>query len=197
MLSRRILAAVGAALIGTTLLAAELVGVPGSSTKYPSEMEAPVAGKTVKLVLTGAAMRTKFVVHVYTVGSYVEQGAPVHTPEALAAADCPKLMHLVMERTVDGKDMAEAFRSAIRMNHPEPEFNEEVNALVQFMRGMSVHKGDHVHLIHVPGVGLHCSVSSGAQFLIKNVRFSRAVWEMYLGKKNIDEGIKKALVARL
>jgi hypothetical protein len=197
MLSMRMLAAAGLALIGTTLLAAELVGVPGSSTKYPSEIDAAVGGKTVRMVLTGTAMRTKFVVNVYAIGSYVQQGTAARSAEALAAADCPKCLHLVMERTVDGKDMAEAFRAAIRMNHPEPEFNEEVNTLSQFMRSTSARKDEHIHLTHVPGVGLHCNLAGRAEFLIKNVRFAHAVWEIYLGKNNLGESIKKGLVSRL
>ena len=35
------------------------------------------------------------------------------------------------------------------------------------------------------------------QLMIENPDFSRAVWEIYLGKKNIDDDIKKALVSRL
>jgi hypothetical protein len=182
---------------GATLLAAELVGVPGSSTQYPSEIEAPVAGKTVKMALTGTALRTKLIVNVYTIGSYVQQGATVHSAEELAAADSPKRLHLVMERCVDGKDMAEAFRAAVRRNHPEPAFNDEINTLMQFMRSTTVRKGDHIHLTHVPGIGLHCSMAGKADFLIKNVAFAHAVWEMYLGKNNLGEAIKKGLVSRL
>jgi hypothetical protein len=197
MLTRRLLAAAGVALIGTALLAADMVGVPGSSTKYPSEIEAAVGGKNVKMVLTGAAMRTRFLVNVYTIGSYVEKGAPVNSAQTLVAADCAKRLHLVMERTVDGKDMAEAFRAAIRMNHREPAFNDEVNTLVQFMRSTSARKDDHILLTHVPGIGLHCSMAGKADFLIKNVQFAHAVWEIYLGNHNLGEGIKKALVSRM
>jgi hypothetical protein len=191
------LAAVLLGLGGATLLAAELVGVPGSSTRYPSEIEVPVAGKTVKMKLTGTALRTKLIVNVYAIGSYMQQGAAVDSAEALAAADCPKRLHLVMERTVDGKDMAEAFRAAVRLNHPEPELTDEINTLMQFMRSTSVRKGDHIHLTHVPGIGLHCSMSGKADFLIKNVPFAHAVWEMYLGKNTLGEAIKKGLVSRL
>ena len=49
-----------------------------------------------------------------------------------------------MERTVDGKDMAEAFRAAIRANYAEPAFGDEVTMLVQFMRSSVARKGDHI-----------------------------------------------------
>ncbi len=197
MLTRRILALAAVALFGSTLLAVELVGVPGGNMKYPSEIDAAVGGTNVKMVLTGTAMRTKFIVNVYTIGSYVQQGKTVSSAESLAAADCVKRLHLVMERTVDGKDMAEAFRTAIRMNHPEPEFNDEVNTLIQFMRSTSARKFDHILLTHVPGVGLHCNLAGRADFLIKNVGFAHAVWEIYLGKNNLGESVKKGLLSRL
>jgi hypothetical protein len=102
-----------------------------------------------------------------------------------------------MERTVDGKDMAEAFRTAIRMNYPEPAFTDEVNKLTGFMRSDSARKGDHITLTHIPGIGLHCTWAGKAEFLIKNVSFARAVWDIYFGKNNLGEKIKRGLTSRL
>jgi hypothetical protein len=191
-----VLAAAGLVAAGG-VLAVEMVGVPGSATQYPAEVEAQVGGKAVKLALTGTAMRTKLVVNVYALGSYVQKGARVHSAEELAAADCPKRLHLVMERTVDGKDMAEAFRSAVRLNYPEPAFGDEINQLVQFMRATTARKGEHIYLTHVPGIGLQVSAAGKADFLIKTPAFSKAVWDIYLGKKNLGEAIKKGLTSRL
>jgi hypothetical protein len=197
MVRSPLMAVILLALGGLGVMAADLVDVPGSSTRYPSEVLAPVAGRSVKMRLTGVALRTKVIVNVYAIASYLQHDVKVGSAEELAAADCAKRLHLVMERTVDGKDLAEAFRAAIWLNHPEPAFTDEVTTLVQFMRGTSVRKGDHILLTHVPGIGLHCSMAGKADFLIKNVHFARAVWDIYLGKKNVGEHIKKGLVSRL
>ncbi len=189
--------ALAAALLAAGAAAAALVGVPGSTVQYPTDMTAEVSGKTHKLILTGVAMRTKVILNVYAIGSYLEDGVKCSSAEELAAADKVKRLHLVMERTVDGKDLGEAFRSAVRLNHPSPAFNAEVDSLVQFMRATTVRKGEHIALTHVPGIGLHCSVAGKADFLIRNVRFAQAVWEIYLGKNNLGDGIKKGLTARL
>jgi hypothetical protein len=183
--------------LGAAVLAVEMVEVPGSSARFAGEVDAAIGGKAVKLGLTGVALRTKLLVNVYAIASYVEKGAPVSSPEALAQADCPKRLHLAMERSVDGKDMAEAFRAALRLNHPEPAFAEEMNQLLQFMRSCAMRKGEHAFLTHVPGIGLQINVAGKADFLIKNVAFSQAVWEMYLGKKNVGEAIKRGLTSRL
>jgi hypothetical protein len=178
-------------------VAAERVGVPGSSTRYTTPVAANVAGRQVTLVLTGTAVRQKYYFNVYSVGSYLQEGVKVGSAEELAGIDCPKRLHLIMERNVDGKDLAEAFRAAIRMNHPEPAFRDEVQRLFEALCQDSAHQGDHVLLTHEPGVGLRCSVAGRADILIKNPRFSRAVWDIYLGRKNLGEGIKRGLVSRL
>jgi hypothetical protein len=191
-----LLVAVLTTLVGTTF-AADMIDVPGSNTRYASEMDAAIGGKNVKLALTGVAMRTKLIVNVYAIASYVEKGTRVDSAEALYSADCAKRLHLVMQRNVDGPEMAEAFRSALRLNHPEPEFTEDMNVLLQYIRSSTIRKGDHVLLTHVPGIGLHINVAGKADHVIKNVAFSKAVWEMYLGKKNVAEAIKKGLTSRM
>src|SRR5262245_57894143 len=95
----------------SAVLAVDFVDVPGSrDVKYPSEVSGPLGGKQVTMVITGTAMRTKYVLNVYAIASYVQQGVKVSSAEEVAAADCYKRLHLVMERNVEGKDMAEAFR---------------------------------------------------------------------------------------
>jgi hypothetical protein len=177
--------------------AAELVGVHGSSTQYTTTMDITIGDKPFHLALTGVALRQKFFFNVYTIGSYVLDGAAVHTAEELAALDQPKQLHLVMERDVEGSDIAEAFLIAIRQNYPTPNFNDEVNRLVEKMREINFKKGDNIYLTHQPGIGLRCLVVGKGDFTIDNPDFSRAIWDIYLGKNNIGEGIKKGLVSRL
>jgi hypothetical protein len=190
--------AVGLALCGAAAaLAPELVGVRGSSTQFTTTMDWTVNDQPVKMVLTGTALRQKLFVNVYALAGYVEQGVEIKTAEDLAAADCPKQLHLVMERTVAGPDMAEAFRSAIRLNHPAPAFAQEVQALVDKLQGEQAVRGDHIYLTHFPGVGLQVRMGGRSEFIIRNPEFSRAIWDIYLGKNNLGEGIKKGLTSRL
>lgn len=177
--------------------AVELVGVHGSSTQFTTTMDITIGDKPFHLVLTGVALRQKFFFNVYAIGSYVLDGAAVHTAEELAALDQPKQLHLVMERDVQGGDIAEAFLVAIRQNYPTPAFNEEVNRFVEIIREIDFKKGDHVYLTHQPGLGLRCLVVGKGDFTIDNPDFSRAIWDIYLGKSNVGEAIKKGLVSRL
>lgn len=177
--------------------AVELVGVHGSNARYSTTMDITIGDKPYHLVLTGTALRQKLFFNVYTIGSYVLEGAAVHSAEELAAVNQPKQLHLVMERDVAGSDIAEAFLIAIRQNYPTPYFNEEVNHLIEMMREIEFKKGDHIYMTHQPGTGLRCQVIGKGDFTIENPDFSRAVWDIYLGKNNIGDGIKKGLTSRL
>lgn len=197
MMSRSILTVALVSLTAAVAGAGETVGVDGSSTEYVTPIETAVGKKQVKMVLTGTALRKKFIFNVYAIGSYLEEGIRARTAEELAAKDCAKQLHLVMERDVGGKEMAEAFRAAIRKNYPEPDFSQELDQLIEFMQALSIEKGDQVLLTHVPKAGLHCKIVGKAEILVENVAFAQAVWEIYLGKNNLGQEIKKGLVSRL
>jgi hypothetical protein len=172
------------------------VSVDGSDNKYAVSIANKIGEKDVKLTLTGVSQRKKAWFKVYTIGSYVEEGADVHSAAELASKDCAKQMHLIMERNVDGKTMAEAFVEGIRLNHPEPQFNDSCDALLGFMKGANLKEGDNVWLTHIPGVGFNCRLPNG-EAVIKDVAFATAIWEIYLGDNNIGDGIKKGLTSRL
>jgi hypothetical protein len=197
MARSRFLALALLGLFGAAAPAAETVGVEGSQTQYPTLIESPINNKPVKLTLTGVAMRKKVVFNVYTLGSYVQEGAAVHNAEDLASADVPKQLHLVMERDVDGKTMAGAFREAVRLNYPAPAFTQELDTLARVLEETSVKKGDHVWLSHVPGLGLHVRLPGKREVVIRNSAFSRAIWEVYVGRNNLGDAIKQGLTSRL
>jgi hypothetical protein len=198
MTRSKILAAVVlVGLCSAVALAENDVTVSGSTATFPVLIESKIGDTPVRLDITGAALRTKLVFNVYAIASYLQNGVVVHRAEELAAIDAPKQLHLVMERDVEGKDMAAAFREAIRLNYPAPQFDNEVNLLAQFLQANPVKKGDHIWLTHIPGVGLHARLVGKTEAIIKNAAFSKAVWDIYLGKNNLGPSIKEGLTSRL
>lgn len=175
----------------------EEVGVSGSSTKYPVSINSKIADKDTPLVLTGTAQRKKAMFKVYTIGSYVEQGVAINSAAELAQKDCAKQLHLVMERGVSGKTMAEAFIEGIDLNYPDTNFAEQKKALLEFMTDHSLNTGDQVWLTHVPGVGFHCTLPGNKEVLIKDIPFSVAIWQIYLGDNNIGDAVKSGMTSRL
>jgi ferredoxin-fold anticodon binding domain-containing protein len=179
----------------STKLTGDEVEVSGN--KYPVSIVSKVGDKEVKLTLTGVAQRKKAFFKVYTIGSYVEEGVAVHSAEELAHKDCAKQMHLIMQRDVDGESMANAFIEGIRLNYPEPKFAEQCKSLLDFMKSKGLKTGDHVWLTHVTGVGFICRMPGDKEVLIKDVAFAQAIWDIYLGNKNIGDEIKAGLTSRL
>jgi hypothetical protein len=197
-MSRRLFVLVPALLIFTaTLLAAETVGVAGSGNRFDTRIESQINGKKVKLNLTGTALRKRLIFNVYAVGSYVEDGQKVKTPEELASLDAPKQLHLIMERDVAGKDVADSFRAAIRANYPEPQFSAELDLLSDYLSSQAIKQGDHVWLTHVPQTGLDVILVGKTERLIKDPKFAKAVWDIYFGPNNLGPEIKRGLSSRL
>ncbi|HLW67094.1 MAG TPA: chalcone isomerase family protein [Gemmataceae bacterium] len=176
--------------------AEDVVEVTGGTFKYPLTIEVTSGSKKIPMKLTGAAMRKKAIFNVYTIGSYIQADARVTSAEELASADVLKQLHLVMERTVSGKEMATAFHDAIRANYPT-EFSEDLDKFMELMRAQTAEKGDHVWITHIPGVGIHVNLVGKKAETIRNPKFSKAVWDIYLGPKNVGEAVKKGLTARL
>lgn len=180
----------------SSVWAQETVNVAGSNVNYPTTMQAEMDGKKTPMKLTGAAMRKKLFVAVYAVGSYVQADFGGRSAEELASADVIKQLHLVMQRDVSGRDMADAFRDAIRNNYAT-EFNDEIQKLTALIAAHNTMKGDQVWITHMPGFGLHINLVGKKSEFIKGPKFSKAVWDIYLGPKNVGETVKRGLTSRL
>jgi hypothetical protein len=197
MLRLRILATL-VVLVGlraVTSTAAERIR--GGDQRFAASIASQVRGKPVRFVLTGTAMRTKYGLSVYAIGSYVEEGVRIRNPDELARVNVAKQLHLIFEREVDGGTIASSFREAVAMNHPAPAFAAELNRLEAYFRPYSARRGDHVVLNWLPGVGLSCQMLGRPSVLIESPSFAQAAWEVYLGPRNLGAAIKEGLTSRL
>jgi hypothetical protein len=196
MKTPRLVLVLVAGLCVSTVIAGETIGVTGSDVQYPTTATASIGDKKYPEKLSGAAMRKKAIFNVYTIGSYVSTEFTGRSAEELAACDKVKQLHLVLQRNVTGNDMGKAFEEAIRANHPN-EFTTEMTKLTNLIRAYDVKSGEHVWITHVPGYGLHIQLVGKTSEFIPGVKFAHAVWEIYLGAKNVGESVKQGLVSRL
>lgn len=176
---------------------AETVSLSGSGVRFSTTTEYLANAKSNKMTLTGVAMRSKFLVNVYAIASYVQEGVKPKSSDELINADIYKQLNLVMERQVDGREMAGSFKASVLLNHKEEEFPEELTLLHDLFKEIKVVKGDQVKLTHLPGIGIHCQVVDKIEVTIKSVAFSKAIWEIYFGKNNLGDSIKKGLLSKL
>lgn len=189
--------ALAVAVVAGTGEAADPVPVKGTSVAYAPTVAATVDDKAVQLNLTGVGVRTRFGFNVYTVASYVQDGARARGAEDVTTADAVRQLHLVMQRTVQPDDFIGAFRTAVGKSYPADEFAAEFAQLAEAVGKNAAAKGDHVTLLHVPGRGVRIRVGQKVDVTVKSPAFARALWEVYLGAKPLDEGLKRGLVSRL
>jgi hypothetical protein len=182
---------------GLALAAGETVAVRESAVRYPVHDEISLNNKPVKLVLTGTALRKSQGLSVYAIASYIQEGAKAKTAEQLVAAEAVKVMHVVLERNVDGPTMFAGIRTGIRQNHSADAFAGELGQLERLLRPLDLAKGQHVLLTFIPKVGVRCEAIGKADGTINGPAFAKAIWEIYLGRYNLGEPIKSGLTSRL
>ena len=171
--------------------------VRAAEPRFPALISSDVGGKTVRLTLTGAALRTKYLLHVYTVASYAPEGLAIPSPEALATLDAPKQLFLTFERDVDGRTMASSFRESIGRGHPAPAFARELAMLERYFVANPVKVGDRITLTHIPGVGLGVRTNAHPAVVIPSVSFAQAAWGAYFGPHHVGVALKEDLSSRL
>ena len=186
-----------AAVLVMPAMAADPVPVKGTSVTYAPAVSVNAKDKVVQLNLTGVGLRTKVGFSVYTIASYVQDGTRVQKAEDLAKADAVRLLHLVMQRNVEPDDFIGAFRTAVGKSYPADKFAAEFAQLVTAVGKNAAAKGDQVVLLNLPGEGVRIRRGQKVDVTIKSPVFAQALWEVYLGAKPLDEGIKKGLVTRL
>jgi hypothetical protein len=182
---------------GLALAAGETVSVRDSEVRYPVRDEITLGNKPVKLMLTGTALRKSHGLSVYAIASYVQEGTKAKTAEQLVAADAVKVMHVIMERNVDGPTMFSGIRTGIRQNHAADAFARELGQLERLLRAHDMAKGQHILLTFIPKVGVRCEAVGKADGTINSLPFAKAVWEIFLGRNNLGDPIKTGLTSRL
>ena len=190
-------AVVGAVLlVGGAALAEDMVGVSGSKTQFPAKIEVPNGGKPVKLALTGTAIRHRTIIAQYAVASYLQEGVKAKSADQLAAADAYKVLHLILESDVNGKELSEAITSAVRRSIPKG-LNNELHQLRIILGEQTLKTGQEITLTWLPKAGVRCQVKGKSDAQIANPAFARALWDAYFGANHQGDAVKSGLTARL
>ena len=184
-------AALGGALLALPALAADTVEVAG--VKYESPQD--VGGA--KLQLNGAGIRYKAVFKVYTAGLYLSAAA--NSPEAVAANNGPKRLHIVALRDIDGNDLGKLFTQGIQNNATREEFMKAINGITRiagiFSTKSKLNTGENFTVDYIPGTGTQVLVNgkpSGEP--IKEAEFYNVFLKIWLGKSPADDQLKDALL---
>ncbi len=195
---------------------------PESGTAFPVVLTPP-GTTTHRLVGTGIRQRTIFRVDVYAFGLYVD---PAGARTALAAfagrraselrrdekfhrrlldLDFGMTLRLVMTRTVEGGDVADAFDDALRPRMPRSGRRNADGAgrdaplarLRSHLDVDEVARGTEIVFSCDPGGRLTASVGDAAQPPIASRDLCRALFDVYLGQDPIERDGKRNISAGL
>jgi hypothetical protein len=194
---RAVIALVFAAFWAPAGGASDPVPVKGTSATYAPSVKVALRDRNVQLNLTGVGIRKKIGLNVYAVASYVQDGTAVRSADDVVKADAVRMLHLVMQREVDPEDFIDAFKSAVGKSYPADKFVAEFKQLTDAVGEKVAAKGDQVYIVSVPGAGVRIRLADKVDVTIKNAEFAKALWEVYLGPKPLDETLKRGLVGML
>ena len=192
----------------TLLAAAAAVSLAGALPAFAQQAPAPVELAGVKypqsvqvggsnLVLTGAGIRYKFVIKVYTAGLYMQ--AKASTPEAVLSAPGNKRMHVVMLRDIDGNELGKLFTRGMQDNVTREQFSKFIPGMLQmadiFSTRRKLNAGDAFSVDYVPGTGTQVIVNGKPTGeIIKEPEFFNALMRIWLGTSPADHALKDALL---
>ena len=199
--------------------ASGMIREPESGTPFPVVLTPPGGTTPHRLVGTGIRQRTIFRVKVYAFGLYVDPagattalaefaGTPAATLQRdagfhrrLLDLDFGMTLRMVMTRTVEGRDVADAFDDALRqrMARPRrqghaPDATAALARLRSYLDVDEVRRGTEITFSCEPGGRLTTSVGDARRPPFSSRALCRALFDVYLGEDPIAREGKRNLV---
>ena len=176
-----------ALLLPLTVPAAEVAGV---------RIDDKAQVGTSEVVLNGAGLRTRLYFQVYAIGLYLPQKGS--TSAAILAQPGPKRVAIHMLRDVGADTFTEALADGIRANHSEAEaraLEPRIKELAALMAEIKEAKKGMAITLDWTGAGTQLLVQGKpAGRPIEGEDFYRALLQIWLGEKPVQDDLKKALL---
>lgn len=150
------------------------------------------------LVATGAALREKTMlkVDVYTIASYVAEGADLGSGDRAAAiwtVDAPKRLRMDLRRSFSREKLISAFREVIESNYPDLTPIAADLAAFEGYFTRDAQSGDVIIFTWLPGQGLATELNGEVTGTIANPAFVEALWSVWFGGESVSQDMKANL----
>lgn len=165
--------------------------VTDSSTgvTFPSQVTISHNGEQYKLDATGVSTRKKFFVKVYSVASYLQEGAPkdgdkfqVFSNDQFAKQLTLKWVHEASPEKVQ-EGYQESFKNALSQADYS-KLQNEINQYIQFFN-QPVQKGEEQIIRWFPGGYVEVLINGKTVGSITNKEFAKALWSIWFGNKSV------------
>jgi len=178
------------ALLCATANAAEIEGV-----RIDEKIAAP-GGQ--QLVLNGAGVRTKLAFMKLYVGALYLAAKKVDAEEIIKDVGAKRIAMHVLADELTAKELTASLNNAIAANHIPAELaliEGRLRDLNRMMNAVGVlKKGATVVLDYVPSSGTRISINGEEKLVIKGDDFFQAMLRIWIGKKPVDGGLRRAML---
>lgn len=165
--------------------------------RFPALLYTQVAGRVETLRFTGTAVRKKLGIAFFRIAAYCDIDASPADVDAMAAADVPKRLILVMVRDIAPSIFRRGFSEAFAINDPQNRFLPERERLLNYLSARAMVEGDYVTLTHLPNGALECRLCEEPSLKIDGPGFAHVVWNVYMGPKACSLDLRKGLGTEL
>jgi hypothetical protein len=177
-------------LLGLLALLLPIRAMEVSGVRVPPAAE--VGGQPLELRGAGL-LRWKLLVRIYVAAFYL----PASVTAAQVLDEQPKRIAFHYQRGFSAEDLVAATNATITRGMDEATRTalqphlDAFNALYP-----AVQEGDVMDIDYVPGVGTSLSLNGIQRGTVADPAFARALFAIWLGDKAVDDGLKRALLAR-
>lgn len=166
--------------------------VADSSTgvTFPSQVTVEHDGKQYKLQATGTATRKKFFVKVYSVASYIQEGALTGSGDKFQpfmSDEFAKQLTLKWVHEASPEKVQEGYQESFKNALSSAEYSNMQNAIDQYIHlfNQPVQKGDEQIIRWFPGGYVEVVFNGKTIGSITNPDFARVLWSIWFGNKSV------------
>ncbi len=172
-----------------------------STGDFPPSVSFQEAGQAYNLQLTGIALRKKFIIKVYNIGSYVQDASTLQGSdklEAIMTSDKAKQLTFKWLRDVPVDKVQEGYHQGFKKtlsDAQQAQLKTQIDTYIGFFSS-SVQKGDEHILRWLPGGVIDVIVNGKAVGTITSNEFAQGLWLIWFGPDSILVD-REALVSQL
>jgi hypothetical protein len=158
---------------------------PATNVNFPAKITISHDGKTYNLNATGVATRKKFFVKVYSIASYLQDGATIDNNDKFQSFFNDKFakqlsLKFVHEASVD--QIRDAFRESFNNSaFNTPQIQDDIHKFIGFFT-QPVKVGDEQTLTWFPGGYLEVKINGQVVGNITDKDFVAGLWSIWLGE---------------
>lgn len=169
--------------------------------EYPDAVDAACGGQEVSLQATGTGVREKtfMKVDVYTIVSYVQEGAELGdaAAAALMTLQQPKRLQMDLRRGFSQEKLCNAFTDVIAKNYEDQSaFAADTETFLAYFT-RDAQENDVLVFDYCPAVGLTTTLNGEVMGIIENSAFTEALWSVWFGEKPANKGLREKLLSAL